>query len=135
MHTTNYFNTFIEVSEDCPVHEAIVPPNKNEEKSLARLEYELLSENPYIFTSDDIIFQVHAMRKGIPAEELEASRGGYFSKGRPCMRSSPLSKRYGWGTSHDAAGRVALVASGTPEYMALLSNPALTHKKALRNAK
>ena len=32
------------------------------------------------------------------------------------MRASPLTKRYGWGVHHDAAGRMALYGVGTAEY-------------------
>jgi hypothetical protein len=32
IHTTNYFNTFIEVAEDCPVIVAEVPPQKEEKQ-------------------------------------------------------------------------------------------------------
>ncbi|MDF2550836.1 MAG: hypothetical protein K0R77_111 [Chryseobacterium sp.] len=45
-HTTNYINTFIEVSEDCPVSVSQTPPEKKE-KTVANLQYEQLIKNPY----------------------------------------------------------------------------------------
>ncbi len=62
-HTTNYTNTFIEIAEDCPIAMGEIPPTKGDVKSVASLQFELLSQNPYQFSSDDVIFQVYAERK------------------------------------------------------------------------
>src|SRR5690606_37269313 len=113
-HTTNYQSTFIEVSEDCPIDHGAEPPIA-ENLSIAALHYRLISERPYELTSDDVLFETHALRKGIDADDAEA-RTEFFSKGQACLRSSPLSKRYGWGTHHDAEGRVALVPRDSEEY-------------------
>lgn len=53
-HTTNYKNTFIEVTEDSLISEAKIPPQKRE-KTIANLQYEIILKNPYKYTSDDII--------------------------------------------------------------------------------
>jgi hypothetical protein len=58
IHTTNYYNTFIEVAEDCPALSAEIPPQKGEAKTVANLQFELIAENPYTFTSDEVIFKV-----------------------------------------------------------------------------
>ena len=42
-HTTNYFNTFIEVSEDCPLSAAESPPSKAP-KTATQIEYEILTD-------------------------------------------------------------------------------------------
>ena len=34
--TTNYFDTFIEVAEDCPAQKAEVPPENTKRKTVAR---------------------------------------------------------------------------------------------------
>ena len=102
-HTTNYVNTFIEVSDDCPVEYGVEPPIA-ENLSIAALHYRLLSDEPYTRTSDDLLFETHALRKGIDPADADA-RAEFFSKGQACLRASPLSKRYGWGT-HRAAGRL-----------------------------
>lgn len=41
------------------------------------------------------------------------------SKGQPCLRSSDLGKRYGWGVHSDGKGRVAIVGVDTLAYATL----------------
>ena len=132
-HTTNYQGTFIEVSEDCPIDHGEEPPIA-ENLSIAALHYRLISERPYELTSDDVIFETHALRKGIDKDDAEA-RAEFFSKGQPCLRSSPLGKRYGWGTHHDAEGRVALVPRDSEEYAALAADDSLAHTRAMRSSR
>ncbi len=50
MHTTDYFNVFISISEDCPVKSGTVPSAK-EKKTIAQIQYELLNNNPYVYSS------------------------------------------------------------------------------------
>jgi hypothetical protein len=135
MHTTNYFNTFIEIAEDSPVRRYEIPPEKEGEKSIARIEYELISHNPYGHTSDDVLFMTYALRNKLEPADYAHKRADFFSKGQACLRSSPLTKRYGWGIISDAEGKIALVGAGTPEYEAFASDPAITHKKALRSSR
>lgn len=130
-HTTNYQGTFIEVAEDCPVAHAVEPPVA-ETPSIAALHYRLIAEQPYGRTSDDVIFETYALRNGIDADDA-GERERFFAKGQPCLRSSPLGKRYGWGTHHDAEGRVALVPRESAEYAALATDPALSHTRAMRS--
>jgi len=132
-HTTNYTNTFIEVSDDCAAEYGEEPPI-SENLSIAALHYRLLSEEPYTHTSDDVLFETHAMRKGIDPGDT-AAREEFFSTGQACLRSSPISKRYGWGTHHDAEGRVAIFARDSDEYAALAADPALTHTRAMRSSR
>lgn len=132
-HTTNYTNTFIEVSEDCRTERGEEPPIA-ENLSIAGLHYRLLVEEPYTRTSDDVLFETHALRKGIDPKDADA-RAEFFSKGQACLRSSPISKRYGWGTHHDAEGRVALVARDSEQYARLAADPSLTHTRAMRSSR
>jgi hypothetical protein len=62
IHTTNYTSTFIEVAADCTVAVGEIPPAKENIKSVANIQYDILSKNPYKYTSDDILFQVFAER-------------------------------------------------------------------------
>jgi hypothetical protein len=133
MGTTNYFGTFIEVADDCPVAEAEVPTPRGAAKTVAVMQYELIAGHPYEFTSDDILFEVYAERAGIPLAERDAERERFFSKGQACLRSSPLGKRYGWGTHHDAEGRVAAYPLGSEEYRRLQADGSLAHTKAMRS--
>lgn len=131
-HTTNYISTFIEVADDCPVDHAQEPP-AGETPTIAALHYRLIAEQPFGRTSDDVIFETHALRRGIPGRDNDAARAELFSKGQPCLRSSPLGKRYGWGTLHDERGRVTLIARESEEYTRLAADPALAHTKAMRS--
>ena len=115
VHTTNYFQTFIEIAEDCPADHGEIPRQKGENRSIARLQYELVSKNPYHFTSDDVIFKVFAIRNDLAEPELEEARIALFSKGQACLRSSPLTKRYGFGVHFNEEGKIALVACETEE--------------------
>ena len=130
-HTTNYVSTFIEVSEDCPTDHAEEPPS-GENPTIAALHYRLIAEEPYARTSDDVIFATHALRNGIDPDDV-AAREAFFAKGQPCLRSSPLGKRYGWGIAHDADGRVALVPRDSEEYALLAADPAIAHTRAMRS--
>ncbi|RWZ67733.1 hypothetical protein ELQ92_00180 [Labedella populi] len=133
MGSTVYHSTFIAVAEDCPVSGAEEPPVSAKGPTIATLQYELIEQHPYEFTSDDVLFEVYAIRQGIPADERSAAREAFFAKDQPCLRSSPLGKRYGWGTHHDADGRVALVPVGSDQYEALSADPALKQLKAMRS--
>jgi hypothetical protein len=131
-HTTNYQNTFIEIADDCPVKLGEVPPQKGENKTVANSQFELIAHNPYKYTSDDILFQVYAERNHISRSEQPAARAEFFSKGQPCLRSSPLTKRYGWGVHNDAEGRVAIYAVDSPEYKQYVKDKSLQHVRAMR---
>lgn len=132
-HTTNYTNAFIAVAEDCPVTQGEVPPLKEDARSVARLQYDILSKNPYQFTSDDVLFQVYAERNDLTESERPTARAQFFSKGQPCFRSSPLTKRYGWGIQCDHEGRIALYGVETEEYRKFAGDPALKVVKAMRS--
>lgn len=134
MGTTNYYNTFIAVASDSPASAAIEPPSRDE-PTIAELHYELIAAEPYTRTSDEVIFETHARRAGIPDTERYAAREAFFSKGQPCLRSSPLGKRYGWGIHHDSEGRVALVPLGSDEYERLASDPSVAHTSAMRSTR
>lgn len=130
-HTTNYVDTFIEVAEDCPADHATEPPVA-EKPSIAATHYRLIAEQPYARTSDDVIFETYALRNGVAVDDA-AAREAFFSTGQPCLRSSPLGKRYGWGLHHDAEGRVALVPRESEQYAALAADPEVAHTRAMRS--
>jgi hypothetical protein len=133
IHTTNYVNTLIEIAEDSPTAIAEVPPLKGEDKSVANLQFEMLIAHPYHYTSDDVLFGVHAIRKDLSPAELDAERQLFFSKGQACLRASPLTKRYGWGVHSDAEGKVAMYAADSLEYQQLLQDEATAKVKAMRS--
>jgi hypothetical protein len=129
-HTTNYFDTMIMVAPDCPVNEGIIPPRPG---TVAAMQYEKLTAEPYSRTSDDLLFEVFAERNGIAAAEQAAARAAFFSRGQPCMRSSPLVKTYGWGVHHDMAGRVAIYGVDTAEYRNLVGRDDVTKLTGMRS--
>lgn len=130
MRTTNYFNTLIEVSEDCPVATGAVPPKPG---SVAALQYTLLSETPYGLTSDDLLTAVAALRQGRGEADWPEIRAELFSKPQACLRSSPLVKTYGWGLHHDAAGKVALVSCDSADYRRMQANAAIAKTRGMRS--
>jgi hypothetical protein len=131
MKTTNYFSTFIEVADDCPVTAAEEPPRKSDELTAARMQYEMLANSPYKHTSDDVLFHVFAVRNKIAPEDLARSREQFFSKGQPCFRASPLTKRYGWGVHSNRDGRIALFPLESKKYAKLAADRKLSHVKAM----
>ena len=133
MHSTNYFNTLIEISEDCPATQSEIPPVRGNKKSVANLQFEMLHEHPYEFTSDDVLFTVFATRKEIPEENLAEQRHLFFSKGQPCFRASPLTKRYGWGVHSNKEGKIALFGVETEAYQHLVADNTIEKKKAMRS--
>lgn len=135
MHTTNYINTFIAVAEDCTVTTAEIPPLKGDNKTVANLQFNMIIENPYKYTSDDVIFKVYAIRNLIGTAAQKAEREKFFSKGQPCLRSSPLTKRYGWGVHSNADGKVAIYAVNSAEYNKLLADKKITHTRGMRSKK
>ncbi|MCF2517423.1 DUF6157 family protein [Dyadobacter sp. CY351] len=132
-HTTNYFDTFIQVAEDSQAKAGEVPPTKGAEKSVANIQFEIISAHPYQYTSDDVLFQTYAVRQGLDEAELEAEREKFFSKGQPCLRASPLTKRYGWGVHSNAEGKVALYGLESKEYNKFSSDEKLKTVKAMRS--
>ena len=135
MHTTNYTDTFIAVADDCPVAIAEVPIPKGDKSTIASLQYDMLHNNSYKFDSDDVIFNTYALKSDLTKKEIPAEREKFFSKGQACMRSSPLTKRYGWGVHSDDKGKIALYAVESPEYKKMLKNKSLKQVKAMRSKK
>lgn len=116
----NYYNTFITVAADCPVEHGVVPPDKKDGKTKPGLEYELAAHQPYRYTQEEILFEVHARHKGFSDEELSARgeelKAEFYAKPKPCMRASMLPKKYGWGLHFNAEGKLALLPMESPEY-------------------
>lgn len=131
MKTTNYTDTFIAVAEDCRAERGTVPPVKGA-PSIAALTFALIQPHPYRYTSDDVLFQVHAERAGIPESERAEARSAYFAEGRACLRASPLGKTYGWGIHSDAQGRVALYGVESEDYQRLALGQPLTPGSTVR---
>ena len=135
IHTTNYYNTFIEVAEDTKVTCGTIPISKTNNKSVAEWQYEIIVNNPYKNTSDDIFFKVFAKRKNLTEQIFEEARKTFFSKGQPCFRSSPLAKTYGFGIHADNDGKIAIFGMETEMYKQLQKDSNIKKLKAMRTSK
>lgn len=133
-HSTNYFDTFIEVAEDSKTKCSLIPESK-EKKTIAQMQYELIANNPYKFTSDDVFFEVYAIRNNIKKADLKKAREDFFSKGQPCFRASPLTKSFGFGVHSNSEGKIALVGLETPTYKKLISDAKVKKLKAMKTKK
>ena len=123
MHTTNYQNTLITPSPDCPVPSGTVPQKQG---SVAAVQHALLA-TPYALTSDDLLWEAHRARGG------DKSRDAFFAKPQACLRASPLVKQFGWGLHHDGEGRVALVSPDSPEYRRLMEDESVRKAPGMRS--
>ena len=130
----NYYDTLIEVADDCPATEAQVPQTRGGKETKAVVEYELLVKHPYTYTEEDIAFAVYALLHDIPKAGRPNERQKFLSKGHPHLRVSPLAKRYGWGIHNNADGKIALIAVESPAYKQLLDDPGTTKIKAFRSS-
>lgn len=132
MKSTNYFDTFIAVSSDCPTSAAREPSNPD---SVAALQLRLLRERPYSLTSDDLLFEVYVLRHAIAEADREKTRNAFFAKPQACLRASPLVKNFGWGIHHDEAGRIAAYGVETDGYRTLAARADLKVIGGLRSRK
>jgi hypothetical protein len=125
-----YLNTFIVVAPDCPADVGVVPDRP---RSIAGLEFMLLTANPYRLTGEELILAVHARHKGVGDADIEPFKLALFSRPHPCLRASMLPKRYGWGAHYDANGHIALYGVETDDYRHLTSRPDTRVIPAMRN--
>lgn len=124
MKSTNYTNTFIAVAPDSKKPAGTIPPEKTP-PTVARLQYDLLSQNPYQYTSDEALLKIHCQRKG------RTDMQEFFAKSQPCFRCSPLTKTYGWGIHCNAEGKMALCGLESQEYQQFLQDEKLTQKAGM----
>jgi uncharacterized protein DUF6157 len=131
--SVNYYDTLIEIADDCPATKAEVPQAKGGKKTKAVLEYEMIANHPYIYTEEDLAFEIYAVLHHIAKAMWPKERQTFLSKGHPHLRVSALPKRYGWGIHNNAEGKTALIAVESPEYKKLMNDPLITKVKAFRS--
>lgn len=131
----NYYDTLIEVADDCPVTEAQVPRARGAKKTKAVVEYELLVDRPYKYTEEDIAFDVYAILNDIPKANWPEERKRFLGKGHPHLRVSALPKRYGWGIHNNSEGKIALVSVESLLYKRRLNDSRITKIKAFRSSR
>lgn len=134
----NYMDAFIAVADDSPTTQSVVPMEKGGKKTVAVIQYEMLVDHPYELTQEDVLFETHVRHKDLPAAELKKNgkklREEFFAKDQPCLRTSPLARKYGWGFHFDPKGRVALYAIESKEYKQM-AKKASKMLKALRSSR
>lgn len=132
----NPINQFIQIAPDCLLQAAIVPEEKGGKRSIAVIEYQLLSAKPYGYTLRELKFAVHALHKQIPPTELETRRqqlwDTFFAKPCACMRASPLTKQYGWGVHYDEHGKIAIYPVESQAYLRFVEDQAIKKYFAMR---
>jgi Family of unknown function (DUF6157) len=133
----NPIDQFIEIAPDSPTDKSIVPQDKGDKRSIATIEYGLLSGKPYGYTLEELKFATHMVHKQISPAELKAHRkqlqDEYFSKPHACMRASPLTKKYGWGAHYDKEGKIAIYAVESKEYQRFVSDKSIRKFSAMRS--
>lgn len=134
-HTTNYFDTFIEIAEDTKAACGEKPKSKGDSRTVAEMQYEMISRNPYRFTSDEVLFEIFAKRNDVSETEKENARNAYFSKGQACFRASPLTKIYGFGVHFDAEGKMAIYPMESEQYEKFINDNAIKKLKAMRSSR
>jgi Family of unknown function (DUF6157) len=77
----NYYDTLVEVADDCPVSAAQVPQARGGNKTKAVVEYELLVRHPYTYTEEDIAFEVYAVLHDIANAKWATEHNKFLSKG------------------------------------------------------
>lgn len=131
---SNYYDTFIQAADDSPACAGTVPQLKGGKKTVAVIQYELLTNAPYTYTQEDVLFETHLRHRGLRPNEEERAvlREAFFAVPKACLRASPLPKGYGWGVHFDEAGKVALYGVETESYRAF-SESASKKLKAMRS--
>lgn len=137
LHTTNLGNSLIAVAEDCPASSGQIPTERAGKPTVAVLQYTMIKNHPYKYTSDDVVFASSATGRALGAgakqAERQKAREQFFSRGQACLRASALGKTYGWGVHSDAQGRVAIFAVDSAEYRQLAADPGIKQVKAMRS--
>ncbi|MEI3607711.1 DUF6157 family protein [Pseudogracilibacillus sp. SE30717A] len=129
----SYKNTFITISEDSTVESGNIPLPRNNKPTIASIEYDLISNNPYKYTEKDVQFNTYLIRNQIESNDLEELREQFFNKPKACFRASPLVKKYGWGIHYDNDGKIALFDAKSEDYNRFVKSDNVTLLKGIRS--
>lgn len=129
----SYKNTLITISEDSKVSSAKVPVKRNEKPTIAYIEHDLINNNPYKFTQEDVQFKTYLIKNQMEAENAAELREQFFSKSKACFRASPLVKNYGWGIHYNNQGKIAIYDVNSEMYNQLLKQDDITKLKGMRS--
>ncbi|WP_286185184.1 DUF6157 family protein [Bacillus sp. SD075] len=95
----SYKNTLITISEDSKVTSAKVPVIRNGKPTIAYIEYDLMNNNPYKFTQDDVQFKTYLIKNQIEEENADELREQFFFKIQGLLQSFSFSEELWLGNS------------------------------------
>lgn len=132
MNTTNYTNAFILVASDYNLKAA-----KKEAKAgtIAALQLEIALNNPYKYTSDELLTLVYMKRRDMEMDEFEIAKEALFSKPQACLRASPLVKTLGYGVHNNLEGKIAIYPIESDDYKSLLNDTSIAKTHGMRSKK
>jgi hypothetical protein len=110
------------VAENCPVRKGTEPPDDRKSKTISRIKFEVLSENPYKFTEYEFFFHVHYVIRKKTNLKIQS----YI------LQRVALARKWGWGIHRDGNGKLALVGCETDKYRQLADDPSVKKTKAWR---
>lgn len=132
----SYLNTFIKVSDDCPVNHSEIPVSKGDKKPMHLLQYELLTGHPYTYGHEELIYEVFIRQKAISdailKSDSEKIKKELFSKGHPCLRASALIKRYGFGAHYNDKGKIAIYPMESNEYSNFVKDESIISLRGMK---
>ncbi|WP_420271412.1 DUF6157 family protein, partial [Bacillus paramycoides] len=112
---------------------AIVPVTRNGKPTIASIEYDLIKNNPYKFTQEDVQFKTYLIKNQIEEENTDELRKQFFSKSMACFRASPLVKNYGLGIHYNDQGKIAIYDIKSEIYNQLPNQDKITKLKGMRS--
>lgn len=112
-----------------------MPAAKGDAMTIAGMQFDIVYNNPYKYSSDDVFFSVFALKNNLKKSEYASERAQFFSVGRPCFRASPLTKRYGWGVHSNNEGKIALYGCESKEYRRFSEDKTLKVIKAMKTSR
>ena len=129
----SYKNTFIRLAQDCPEKEGIEPPSRGGKKPVHAIHLELLRKRPYSYSHEELVAEGELRREPSSGETKKEILTRLRAKPIPCLRTSALPKRYGWGLHFDEMGKIAAYPAGSAEYAKFVENPAIDQVLAMRS--
>jgi len=129
----SFLNTFIRISPDCPEPAGIEPSCRGGKKPVHLIHLELLQKSPYHFTHEQLLVEGEFLREPSTGETKQEIRTRLKEKSLPCLRTSQLAKRYGWGFHFDAKGKIAAYAAGSEGYRKLSADSVIEQVAGMRS--
>lgn len=113
----SYHETLIAAADDSPAEHSTVPRGRGARKTVAEVQYEMLAGHPFECTHEHVLLDSWLQRQDLgdlSDDETAEVRREFFAKPQPCLRPSPLPKKYGWGLifGAEADDKLALTPVG-----------------------